>query len=94
MIEFVDPRAEPAMPVEAYTLSIDPHAGPISIGLLANGFPDSVPFLDRVETALQQALPQADFRRYDKGDPSSVVPDEMLDAIVRECDAVVSAYGH
>jgi hypothetical protein len=94
MVEFLDPRAEPAVAVEPYTLSIDPTDGPISIGLLANGFPDSVGFLDRVEAALQQTLPQARFRRYDKGNASVGVSDDMLDAIVRECDAVVSAYGH
>ena len=94
MIEFVDPRAEPSVAMEAYTLSIDPNEGPISIGLLANGFPDSVAFLNRVEAALQQKLPQAEFQHYDKGDPSSVVSDEMLDTIVGECDAVVAAYGH
>ena len=94
MIEFVDPRAEPSMAIEAYTLSIDPTEGSISIGLLANGFPDSVAFLDRVEAALQQKLPQAEFRHYDKGDPSSVISNEMLDTVVDECDAVVSALGH
>ena len=94
MIEFVDPRAEPSMEIEAYTLAIDPTEGPVSIGLLANGFPDSVAFLDRLETALEQHLPQARYCRYDKGNPSAGLSDEMLDTITRECDAVVSAYGH
>ena len=58
MIEFVDPRAEPEMAIEGYTLSVDPNEGPVSIGLLANGFPDSVAFLDRVEAAMRQKLPR------------------------------------
>ena len=94
MLEFMDPRAQPATPIEAYTLSVDPAAGPISIGLLANGFLDSVAFLDRVEAALQEALPRARFRRYAKSDGSSVLSDEMLDTMVGECQAVVAAYGH
>lgn len=94
MIEFVDPRAEPSMAIEAYTLAIDPTDGPVSIGLLANGFPDSVAFLDRLESALEQHLPEARYRRYNKGNPSAGLTEDLLDTIVRECDAVVSAYGH
>lgn len=94
MIEFVDPRAEPGMPVETYSLSIDPTQGPISIGILSNGFIDATPFLDRVEVSLREALPQAEFRRYAKVDSSAVVSDEMVDAMTAECQAVVAGYGH
>ena len=94
MIEFVDPRAEPGMPVEAYTLALDSVEGPIEVGLLANGFPDSVAFLDHVEKALAERLPGATFLRYDKGNASSVISDSMLDQVVDECTAVVAAYGH
>ena len=94
MVEFLDPRAEPGMPVEPYELSIDVTNGPVTIGLLANGFPDSVNFLDRVEEALTAQVPGVSFQRYDKGDASSVVSDVMLDSIVSECKAVVAAYGH
>ena len=45
MIEFVDPRAEPGAPVESYELSVDLEAQPSTIGLVANGFPDSEAFL-------------------------------------------------
>ena len=94
MIEFLDPRAQPSAPVEPYTLRVDPAAGPLAIGLLANGFPDSVNFLGRVETALSAALPDARFHHYDKGDPSTVVSEALLDTIAGECQAVVAAYGH
>ncbi len=94
MIEFLDPRAEPGTPVEPFTLSIDVTDGAVDIGLLANGFPDSVAFLRRVEAALAEQLPDARFHHYDKGDASSVVSDAMLDTIVAECRAVVAAYGH
>jgi hypothetical protein len=94
MIEFLDPRAEPSSPVEPYTLSADVTRSPLTIGLLANGFPDSVAFLRQVETALSDRLPHATFHHFDKGDASSVVSDAMLDSIVSECRAVVAAYGH
>ena len=94
MIQFVDPRAEPGAPVEPYTLSLDDVQAPLTVGLLANGFPDSVSFLDHVEQALRTTLPQASFRRYDKGNASAVISDQMLDDVVGACHAVVAAYGH
>jgi len=93
IIEMVDPRAEPSMPTVPYELSIDVEAGPATIALVANGFPDSEAFLDQVEKALAVAVPTASFRRFNKGNASSVISDEML-AEVSECDASVGAYGH
>jgi hypothetical protein len=94
MIEFFDPRAAPGTPVDAYELSIDLGAEPVTIGLLANGFPDSVAFLDHIEKSLAALVPSARFARYDKGNASAVVSDQMLGEIVAECRAVVAAYGH
>lgn len=94
MIEFLDPRAEPTAPIEPYSLAIDLSEGPIDVGLLANGFPDSVNFLERIAEALAEELPELQFHSYNKGDASIVVPDAMLDDIVKECQAVVAAYGH
>ena len=53
-------------------------SGPVDIGLLANGFPDSVAFLDQVQAALAEALPEARFHRWDKGNASIQAPDAML----------------
>ena len=92
-IEFHDPRGQTETPVDPYTLSIDIDR-PITIGLVANGFPDSVRFLDHVEKSLAQEIPTASFARYDKGDASAVVSGGMLDDIAERCDAVVAAYGH
>lgn len=94
MIEYVDPRAETGAPVEPYQLTVDAAAAPIDIGLVANGFPDSEAFLDLVEKALAIELPDASFHRYNKGDASSVIGDEMLADVVDACSAVVAAYGH
>ena len=94
MVTFVDPRSEPGAPVEPYSLSVDLTVGAPTIGLVANGFPDSEAFLDQVEKALAVALPQASFRRWNKHNASSVISDEMLDEVVGSCDAAIGAYGH
>jgi hypothetical protein len=93
-VTFVDPRAEPSQPIEPYELGIDVTTGPVAIGLLANGFPDSVNFLDQVQAVLAEALPRATFHRYDKGDASSQVSPEMTDDVVAHCQALITAYGH
>ena len=49
--------------------------------------------MDKLETALATALPQATFRRYQKPNVAPVT-DEQIDAITAECDAVVAAWGH
>ena len=92
-MEFLDPRAEPLAQPEAYELSRRLEPGTV-IGLLANGYPDSVAFLDHVEASLHEAFEGLEFRRYDKGNASIVVGDQMLGDIRNECHAVVAAYGH
>ena len=94
MVEFIDPRAEPGAAVDPYELSVDLTAGSPTIGLVANGFPDSESFLDQVEKALAVALPDASFRRWNKGDASAMISDAMLDEVVESCSAMVGAYGH
>jgi hypothetical protein len=92
-IEFHDPRATRRAPPEPYRLTVALD-GAVTIGLLANGFPDAAAFLDAVESALAPHLPSARFRRYDKGNPSIPATAALLDRIAGECDAVASAYGH
>ncbi len=92
-IEFHDPRANPAIAATPYTLK-STLEGNISIGLLANGFPDSEAFLDAVETSLAKALPAAAIKRYNKRGASVPANDELMDQIESECDVFLSAYGH
>jgi len=92
-VQFHDPRAEPLAAPTPYRLRADLDT-PLNVGLLANGFPDSVNFLDRVEEALGARLPGARFHRYNKGNASITVPEPMLDEIVSACDVAVAAYGH
>ncbi len=93
-LQFVDPRAVPGTPVEAYTLKADWTNGPPAIGLLANGFPDSVSFLEEVQLAIKERLPEAKIMLWDKGNASAVAGEELLETISSEVSAVIAAYGH
>ena len=92
-VQFHDPRAEPVAPAERYELASGLEAG-VVIGLLANGFPDSVAFLEQVRGALAKRLTGAEFQSYDKGDASNLAPPALLDEVSGHCDVVVAAYGH
>ena len=92
-IEFHDPRAKPATPAQAYTLSTRLSEAS-RIGLLANGFPDSEAFLDEVERVITGELPQATINRYNKHGASTPASPALMDTIADECDVFLSAYGH
>lgn len=92
-IEYHDPRAPQDTPSQPYEIEAD-LSGPLTVGLLANGFPDSARFLEHLGAALAPKLPRAGFRHYLKPVDSAVVPEEMLAAIEAECAALVCAYGH
>ena len=91
-IEYLDPKAEPAEPVTPYDLSAG--SGTLTVGLLANGFPDSVPFLDAVGESLRRVRPDVEVRAWNKGNASMVADDQFMGEITDDCDAVVAAYGH
>jgi len=92
-IRYFDPRAEPSRAAEPYTLSLDIVSKPVTLGLIANSFPDATRFMDHVETALKAAIPTSAVIRYVKPDTSPARTDMRLE-IAEKCDAVVSAYGH
>ena len=92
-ISFLDPRGESAVEPTPYELSTDLAAG-VTVGLLANGFPDSVEFLDAVGRAITDLRPDIELARWNKGDASAIANDVMLGEIEAECSAVVAAYGH
>jgi hypothetical protein len=92
-IQFIDPRAEPGATPEPYDLSVDVTGGQ-TIGLLANGFPDSVRFLDYLQKSLAARLPDLKIKRYNKGNATVVASDQVLSGIAKECLAVITAYGH
>lgn len=92
-MQFVDPQPAPSTPAEVYDLATPLDTGS-AIGLFANGFPDSVAFLDKVEAALAAQLDGATFIRFNKGNASRLATEEEVAAAAEQCDAVVAAYGH
>ncbi len=91
-VTYLDPTAEEGVPVEAYELFLDT-GRPFTLGLVANTFPDSARFMDRLEAAVKEVAPNATIRRYQK--PSlAPVEGEQLESIVTQCDGVVAAWGH
>ena len=92
-ISFLDPRGESAVEPTPYDLSTRLDPG-VTVGLLANGFPDSVEFLEAVGEAITARRPGIELARWNKGDASAIANDTMLGEIEAECAAVVAAYGH
>mgnify|MGYP001226178659 CR=1 FL=1 len=92
-IEFHDPRAKPMVAAEPYNPRAD-LSGPLVVGLLANGFPDSEAFLAAMEVPLAESLPQARFKHYNKHNASIRVPEKLLEEITDECTVAIAAYGH
>ena len=95
MIEYHNPRAKVNVEHFPYNLSITlTGSNKASVGLLANGFPDSVVFLEAVGRALEEELPGIRVRSYNKGNASIIASDDLVAGITKECKAVVTAYGH
>ena len=94
-MRFHDPRGEVATPVDPYELHVDLAAtSQPTIGLLANGFPDSDNFLEHVGAALSELLPGAKVLAWNKGNASIAAPEDMLQEIKTQCHAAIAAYGH
>mgnify|MGYP001163746451 CR=1 FL=1 len=97
MVAFHNPKGQMSTPHDAYELSFDLMAAkdqPRTLGLLANGFPDSENFLRHLGSVLEERLPNLQLRFWNKGNASIPAPAAMLDEIARDCDALVAAYGH
>lgn len=92
-VTYVDPAAEESIPAQPYELFLDLSRRPLTLGLIANAFPDATSFMDAVERTLRTTLPGVTLNRYQK--PSvEPVSAEQLSRIVAECDGVLAAWGH
>jgi hypothetical protein len=80
-IEYLDPRAEPGLPVAPYDLNIDLSEPGLMVGLLANGFPDPMNFLTEVGRVLKKRLPGILVQTFDKGNASIVAGEPLLNAM-------------
>ena len=97
MIKFVDPRGVSNTAVEPYTLSRNLRAegdSDITVGLLANGFPDSETFIRKIGDAIQKRLPNVRTMVWNKGNAGVEASDALADEIIADCQVVIAAYGH
>lgn len=95
MIEYHNPEADVGIENLDYALSVSvTDAESLDVGFLANGFPDSVSFLDELALAMQSLAPGIRVHRYNKGNASIPAPAALLDKAQRDCSAVIAAYGH
>jgi len=95
MIEYHNPQADVGIDEVPYALKANLSAkASVSVGFLANGFPDSVNFLEALAEAMQTLEPSIETFMYNKGNASIPAPAALLEEAKRDCAAVVAAYGH
>ena len=95
MIEYHNPEASVGIENQPYKLSLAlKGSNAINLGFLANGFPDSVSFLNELQNAMQELEPGIEARAYNKGNASVPASDQLLGEISGECQGVIAAYGH
>ncbi len=92
-IRFFDPRPPTPESRDSYAVEV-PRGQARRIGLLANGFPDSMAFLDAVARALASAAPDTRFVRVEKMSPPTPLTAEQVRMLTDDCDGVIAAYGH
>jgi hypothetical protein len=94
-VSFLDPRppiAEAAQSFAGLRLRTIPRSP--TIGLLANGFPDSARFLDVVAQRVVAVIADVTFERVVKVSPPTPLTAQQLALLTTTCDAVIAAYGH
>ena len=97
MIRFHNPAAKTAIAPEPYELSCDirpKNGAEVTVGLLANGFPDSEVFIRKVGEAIQKRLPNITTKLWNKGNAGVPASEEMLREIAESCQVAIAAYGH
>jgi hypothetical protein len=93
-IEYLDPRSAPSLPADQYDLGIDLAMNGLTVGLLANGFPDSSLFLNELGSTLKARYPNIVTHIFVKENATTIAHDSLLNTITSNCKAVITAYGH
>jgi len=92
-VQYLDPAAESGVPVEAYELFLDLERRPLTVGLIANAFPDATNFMDCLEEALTPLLPGVRFARYQKATVHPIETEQLAE-LAAACDGAIAAWGH
>ena len=93
-VSFVDPRSPVSETLRSFDgLGLRPIPNRPTIGLLANGFPDSAAFLDALAAEIAAAIDGVSFERVTKVSPPTPLTEAQL-SLLSTCHAVVAAYGH
>jgi hypothetical protein len=94
-VHFVDPRAQGGPVAEPYDLAWDPSRGaPPVVGILVNAFFDSEPFAEALGAALARRLPGTGVRLWNKGDPSTPAPAELVAEVAEASSVCIALIGH
>ena len=95
MSEYHNPDAPVGIEETPYELSVAVRGEDATpIGLLANGFPDSVEFLAALGESLKALRPGIAIHAYNKGNASIPAGQTLLGEIGGDCVGVIAAYGH
>ena len=73
---------------------LDAQSTALAAGLLANGFPDSMTFLDALSAEIAARVPDVTFARVEKASPPTPLTAEQRRMLTEDCVGVVAAYGH
>ena len=97
MVKYLNPIADTAIEIETYELAHDirtDDGSGVTVGLLANGFPDSELFLEKVAGALKSRLPNINTRLWNKRNAGVPASAELLKEVTSSCEVAIAAYGH
>jgi hypothetical protein len=94
-VSFLDPRPPVVEAAHSYAqMQLRSIPRRPTIGLLANGFPDSAEFLIAVAQQIAARIDGVKFERITKVSPPTPLTASQLTRLTTTCDAVIAAYGH
>ena len=96
VVEYALPTSAPRE-CRRYALALPEGHAPRRVAMLSNGFPDADKYLLKQAEALSPLWPGAQFRFDRKAGADQLnigIQEPLLSELVRECDAVVIAWGH
>ena len=96
VVEYAIPTSAPRE-CRGYTLSLPEGRAPRRLAMLSNGFPDADKYLAKQAEALSSFWSTTRFRFDRKAGADQLnmgIQEPLLSELVRECDAVVIAWGH